>query len=264
MKLDLDHPIAGVLVPIFALRGAGDLGIGDAVSLMEFTDWAAEVGFRLVKMLPISETGGDNSPYNAISSRSLDPTTIRTTPEHLPDLRADEFEQALSEVDRQKLDGTIVDYDVVKPLKQRLLEAAFERFRRNHLSTHTARAQAFEAFQREQAEWLDEYTLFRVLLDEHSERWDKWPEEHRTPAAAQAWAAALHTRQAQALAKRRLFYTYVQWIAFQQWRAAKAHAASRGVALMGDIPFGVSYQSADVWACPQLFRTGWCLSLIHI
>src|SRR4029450_2460521 len=25
-----------------------------------------------------------------------------------------------------------------------------------------------------------------------------------------------------------------------------------------DIPFGVSYYSADVWAHPQLFQSGWC------
>jgi len=41
MNLDPAHRIAGVLVPIFALRATGDLGIGDAVSLMDFIDWAA-------------------------------------------------------------------------------------------------------------------------------------------------------------------------------------------------------------------------------
>ena len=54
------------------------------------------------------------------------------------------------------------------------------------------------------------------------------------------------------------FFSYVQWLAFSQWKAVKAHAGSKGVALMGDIPFGVSYHSADVWAHPQFFKTGWC------
>ena len=44
------------------------------------------------------------------------------------------------------------------------------------------------------------------------------------------------------------FFCYVQWIAYQQWRAIKSYAEERGVALMGDIPFGVSYYSADVFA----------------
>lgn len=36
-----------------------------------------------------------------------------------------------------------------------------------------------------------------------------------------------------------------------QWREVKEHAESREVALMGDIPFGVSYYSADTWANPE-------------
>ena len=53
------------------------------------------------------------------------------------------------------------------------------------------------------------------------------------------------------------FFCYVQWIAHQQWRDIKAHAEQRGVALMGDIPFGVSYYSADVFARPEEFVLDW-------
>jgi len=34
----------------------------------------------------INETTTNNSPYNAISSLALDPTTIAISPEHLPEL----------------------------------------------------------------------------------------------------------------------------------------------------------------------------------
>jgi 4-alpha-glucanotransferase len=53
------------------------------------------------------------------------------------------------------------------------------------------------------------------------------------------------------------FFCYVQWIAHQQWRDVKAHAEQRGVALMGDIPFGVSYYSADVFSRPDEFLLDW-------
>ena len=53
------------------------------------------------------------------------------------------------------------------------------------------------------------------------------------------------------------FFCYVQWIAHQQWRDIKAHAEQRGVALMGDIPFGVSYYSADVFSRPDEFLLDW-------
>jgi hypothetical protein len=73
VNLSPDKKIAGVLVPLFALRGEDDLGIGDLGALRELIDWAAEIGFKLVQLLPINETGADNSPYNAISAlRSSD------------------------------------------------------------------------------------------------------------------------------------------------------------------------------------------------
>ncbi len=54
-----------------------------------------------------------------------------------------------------------------------------------------------------------------------------------------------------------VFYTYIQWIAKQQWVAIKDYAESRGVRLMGDIPFGISVYSADVFANPFLFDLDW-------
>src|SRR3954471_14113714 len=242
MELSLDRPIAGVLVPIFAIRGAGDLGIGDAVSLMELIDWAADAGFRVVKILPINETGGDHSPYNALSSRALEPTTIRVAPEVLPDLKCEELQEAIAGIDPAVLDGTTVKYDVVKPLKRRLLEAAFTRFRKNHASARkTARGTAFTNFLEAESGWLGKYTLFRVLFEQHEGRlWTEWPEEQQTPAGAEAWVRSQPARKAQAIEKQRQFFAYVQWIAFTQWRGVKAYAAKRGVAVMGDIPFGVS------------------------
>ena len=258
MELSLDQRIAGVLVPVFAIRGTGDLGIGDAYSVMELVDWAHETGFGLVKILPINETGGDHSPYNALSSRALDPTTIRTTPAVLPDLKHEDYLSITAGLDFEAIDQGPVQYSVVKPLKHRLLDAAFRRFERNHLQRSTPRAAEFMAFQEAEEDWLPDYTLFRLLFEEHSgERWDRWPEEHGSPAAARAWLSTLPKRRAQSLEKRLRYYAYVQWIAFTQWREAKAHAEKANVALMGDIPFGVSYHSADVWGQPHLFRTGW-------
>ena len=68
VNLSPENKIAGVLAPLFALRGENDLGIGDLGSLREFVDWAADIGFKLVQLLPINEMGADHSPYNAISA----------------------------------------------------------------------------------------------------------------------------------------------------------------------------------------------------
>ena len=66
MELSSNDKIAGILTPLFALRTADDLGVGDVAALRQFIDWSRTAGFRLVQLLPINETGGDNSPYNAI------------------------------------------------------------------------------------------------------------------------------------------------------------------------------------------------------
>src|SRR2546429_7233394 len=68
--------VAGGLVPLFALRGKNDLGCGDTGALREFIVWAADHGFRLVQLLPVNETGADNSPYNTISSVAIEPATL--------------------------------------------------------------------------------------------------------------------------------------------------------------------------------------------
>ena len=44
-----------------------------------------------------------------------------------------------------------------------------------------------------------------------------------------------------------------QFLLFRQGEALKRHARSRGVRLIGDLPFFVSPDSADVWAHPELF-----------
>src|SRR3982750_2391661 len=128
MNLSPDKKIAGVLVPLFSLRGENDLGIGDLGTLREFIDWVAEIGFTLVQLLPINETGADNSPYNAISAIAIDPTTLHLAPGSPEDLTRDDFESALSGTDLTGLRRGRVRYQQVKQIKQRILEKAFAHF----------------------------------------------------------------------------------------------------------------------------------------
>jgi 4-alpha-glucanotransferase len=256
MNLSPEKRIAGVLVPVFALRGEHDLGIGDVGVLREFIDWVAQIGFTLVQLLPINETGTDNSPYNAISAMAIEPTTLHLAPGSPEDLTRNDFARSLSEIDLAGLRRARVKYRLVKKLKQRLLEKAFANF--------TARADGnrqseFEKFCEEQSSWLHDYALFRVLVEKNkgSAAWDQWPPQHQTIENSRSWLRDLPHEKQTALTRRQDFLCYVQWIAHQQWRDVKAHAEQRGVALMGDIPFGVSYYSADVFSRPNEFMLDW-------
>ena len=90
-----------------------------------------------------------------------------------------------------------------------------------------------------------------------SEAWDHWPEEHRTMERARQWLSDLAPKRQETIGDRRIFFCYVQWVAHEQWRNVKFYSEQRGVALMGDIPFGVSYYSADVFAQPNQFKLDW-------
>lgn len=257
MDLSPERKIAGVLAPLFGLRSENDLGIGDVAVLREFIDWAAETGFKLVQLLPINETGHDNSPYNAISAMAIEPTTLHLAPGSPEDLTREEYEAIVRDADLEKLRNGPVKYRAVKKLKRDLLEKSFANFLKNAAPERRGK---FERFSERENEWLDRYVLFRTLmeLNGESEAWDRWPEELRSFDSATKWRESLNADDLRKFQKREQFFAYVQWIAHEQWNGVKNYADSRGVALMGDIPFGVSYYSADVFSKPDQFVLDWC------
>ena len=76
MKLSPDQSLAGILEPAFAIRTETDLGIGDIDGVRQMIDWCARHGLNIFQTLPINEISDDNSPYNAISSLAIEPSTL--------------------------------------------------------------------------------------------------------------------------------------------------------------------------------------------
>jgi len=259
MKLSSNQLMAGIFEPVFTIRTDDDLGIGDTDGVRQMIDWCHRHGLNIFQTLPINETGDDNSPYNAISSLAIDPATIAVSPRHLPDLALKEFQALTSTEPLAELRGGPVNYPKVKAVKHAFLQAAFARFCERHFDQDTPRAEEFRAFVSENADWLPDYALFRVLMAVNGNlaTWPGWPVEHQTPRAARAWWLALPERPRAELARHELFFKYVQWIAYDQWQAVSAYGAARKVYLMGDIPFGVGRNSADVWANRTIFDLDW-------
>lgn len=227
---------AGILAPVFALRHDHDFGIGDTRALRELMDWAAEHGIGFVQLLPINETGPDNSPYNAISSVALDPVLLEISLYTLPELTTADIAAAKAGED---FSGDLVNFPAARRVKTKLLQLAFSRFGKNK-----TRAKAFATFCKAEAAWLKDYTIFRTLIDKHgNELWDHWPADARSSVDPDGPEATYHA--------------WVQWIAFTQWRELNKYGTKIGVRLMGDIPIGVNYYSADVFANPHLFDLGW-------
>jgi 4-alpha-glucanotransferase len=258
MNLSPNDKIAGILAPLFALRTEGDWGIGDVNALKQFVDWAAHSGFQLVQLLPINETGRDNSPYNAISSVAIEPTTLYLAPGSPEELTQEDCDAVLANLERKTVDRGPVNYRRMRKLKGAMLEMAFTHFVEKSATT-PERSRAFDNFCQAEASWLDDYALFRALMERNRgrETWDAWPDQHRSLGAARTWLEKIGPERQEKFETRMRFFRYVQWIAHEQWSSVKRHAEERGVALMGDVPFGVSYYSADVFARPDQFALDW-------
>lgn len=117
------------------------------------------------------------------------------------------------------------------------------------ISTLEVDADKFLAFTRDESAWLDDYALFVTLSETHNHQpWSQWPipYRYRHQDALEKFSAAhegrLHTLKRQ------------QYLLFQRWQEIKKIAHSRGIIIFGDLPIAVSYDSADVWAQPGLFK----------
>jgi 4-alpha-glucanotransferase len=253
MAIDVRDKLAGLLIPVFALRRDGDLGIGDTTCVKEAIDFLKRYEIGVLQLLPINETGGDNSPYNAISSISLDPVYIDTTPDAVPYIDREFFDLLLTEHEIEKLRTGAVHYPEVKHLKKVLLAHAFSNFEKDPKGA----GEKFAAFKENNKDWLENYAIFRTIVAEHNgdARWTFWANELQSPESAKIWMA--NSERKDALLNECEFWSFVQFIAFEQWQEVKDYATKLQIALMGDIPFGVSRYSADVWGNKSLFDLEW-------
>jgi len=246
---------AGILLPAFSPRRDGDLGIGDTLALREWIDWAAEHHVGFIQLLPINENGADESPYSAISSTALDPIYLALDAGEIPGLSDTDVSKARAQLGEAQ-QAKLVDYPVVRRVKRTLLELAWSRFG----EAEALMIEEFDQFKREESEWLDDYCVFRYLMEVHGESltWDRWPESCKTPEKARDFLKRLRKAEVAMVDQRLGYFAFAQWLCFRQWKALRAHADLRGVKLMGDVPIGISWHSSDVFFDQKEFHLDWC------
>ncbi|MCF6278397.1 MAG: 4-alpha-glucanotransferase [Anaerolineales bacterium] len=229
---------AGILLHPTSLPsryGIGDLG----PQAFHFVDFLAGAGIKFWQVLPLGPTGYGDSPYQSFSAFAGNPYLIS------PDaLLQDNFLHPDDMVEALDFPEGCVDFGRVIPLKLSLLERAHLRFTSDRRPAHGE----FERFCAKNKSWLDDYALFMSIKEIYGGgAWSGWP-----LALRQRNADALHNarKKLSAAIERYAFY---QFIFFRQWDALRTYAVQRGVKIIGDIPIFVSYDSADVWANPDLF-----------
>jgi 4-alpha-glucanotransferase len=234
---------SGVCAPVFSLRSSRSWGIGEIGDIPAVASWLYSAGQSVLQILPLNELApGESSPYSALSAMSIDPQFISIW---MMDNLAP-FEETWAEDLQIVRSMPRINYRKVRALKNRALKTAFERFFEIEWLKESGKAESLRLYSANEAWWLDEYSLYRALRAESGERpWTEWP-------------ASIRDRESSALEQARerlsmeiLYIKYVQWIADDQWQTIRRQ--TDGLEILGDFPFMVTLDSADVWSRRQDF-----------
>jgi 4-alpha-glucanotransferase len=138
-----------------------------------------------------------------------------------------------------------VDYELVIPFKRRLLETAWSRFQRVRRGDLL---HEYEEFCFTQASWLEDYALFRALKARYGGAYYiEWPAElvERRPSVLSEARRELRNEIDRV--------RFAQFLLYRQGEQLKEYGLSKGVRMIGDLPFFVSSDSSDVWANSEFF-----------
>lgn len=213
-------------------HGIGDLG-EDA---FRFVDLLADSSVGLWQILPLGPVGFGNSPYAVRSAFAGNELLISL------DALADAGYLPLSVVlQHPPFKQGSVDFTAAESFKLPLLVKAADTF----LAHADATAQAeFERFCGDQADWLDDYALYRALVDHFQDsRWFlRWDGDlaKRSDEALSRWTK----RKSVEIGR----WKVLQFFFHRQWQALKSHANARGIGIVGDIPIFVAHDSVDAWS----------------
>ena len=233
---------AGILLHPTSFPGRYGIGdFGDAA--YQFVDFLVASKQSLWQILPLGPTGYGDSPYQSFSAFAGNPLLIspdRLVREgYLPETAV----HTLPAFPQHEVDfGPVINY------KNLLLQQAHEHFLTNGTDPQQA---AYQQFCRNNGTWLDDFALFMALKNHHVEHeggvWNTWPRDIalREPEAMAGWSETLSHEIDR--------HKFLQFLFFQQWLSLKAYANERGIQIIGDIPIFVAFDSADVWANPELF-----------
>jgi 4-alpha-glucanotransferase len=230
---------SGILIHITSLPS--DYGIGDfGPGAYRFVDFLIETQQTFWQMLPLNPTNPftGNSPYTSPSSFAGNTLLIS------PDIMLEDGFITREDLnDQPQFDSERVDYEQVIDYKEKIFLKAFERFKNQE------KKYDFEKFCEDNAGWLEDYSSFIAFKNNFNGKiWTDWPAEirDRNPEAV--------NKLKQSLNENITMEKFLQFIFYMQWNRLKKYCNDRRIQIIGDIPYYVSYDSADVWTFPEIFK----------
>lgn len=226
---------AGILLAITSLPSSYGIGtLGDAA--FQFIDLLVDLKQRYWQMLPVGPTGFGDSPYQSYSAFAGNPYLIDLDNLVKQGLLREEEIRSF----RWETDETDIDYAMIYQNRYQVLRMAYSRFDETE--------EEFRQFLKQAEDWIDDYALYMALKKHFGDKeWQSWEEplRDRYPEAMEEYREKLKDDI--------LFYKFCQYEFFKQWKFLKEYAHSRGIRLIGDMPFYIGADSADVWANRELF-----------
>ena len=220
----------------------GKYGIGTlGKEAYAFIDFLKKSRQKLWQIFPLGPTGYGDSPYQSFSSFAGNPYLIDF------DLLIEAH--LLSEEDLRDVffgdNEEYIDYGAIYNQKYPLLRKAYENFKSS--DNHEMR-ENFEHFKRENASWLNDYSLY-ISLKNHFNGlpWNEWAHDIKN----REHGAMEHYKNE--LADDIEYHNFIQFLFFKQWGDVKRYANENGIKIIGDIPIFVAADSSDAWANPEIF-----------
>lgn len=239
---------AGTAVPVFSLRTKESFGCGEFLDLKKFANWAAKSGQRMIQTLPINDTTTfgdwrDSYPYSAVSVYALHPMYLNV--EKIGELKnPKEYKQRKKQLEELEF----VDYELVNRYKWEYFHELYKKY-----SKETFASEEYQTFFKENEEWLKPYAVFSFLRFQHKTAdFSRWGEDAKFDLSRVEGYCSTSNKQYKDVA----IHFFVQYHLHKQLKEAVDHVHSKGIALKGDIPIGVSRNSVDVWQHPELFDCG--------
>ena len=194
----------------------------------DFVKMMHQSGLGIWQLLPLNPLGYGNSPYQPYSSYAVDELYISL------DVLAQQG--LLKKVPSYHRNDDEIQYEEVRQYHDKYLRLAYQKFEKD---------EAYESFIKQS--WVKEYAIFKTFKVANNLRpWNEWEKEQKDYPINQKLDLSKYEDEI-------AYQMFLQFVLHQQWHALKKYANSLGIQMVGDIPFYVGLDSADVWAHRENF-----------
>jgi len=238
-----NHYITGISIPVSAIKTKNSCGIGEFNDLEVLGNWCKSIGIEVIQILPVNDTGFQNSPYSAISAFALHPIYLRihTIPEYN---KHSDFSKELNTIKSKFNDSKKVNFNEVLKEKLILLKKIYK-----YALQEIQLDKIFHIWIKNNL-WIIPYAVFNVLKERNNRKhWKEWVEMKNPDDNSINLVWEKEKEEC-------FFYAWLQYRLEIQLIEVRKNLETNGILLKGDIPILINEDSVDLWINRKFFNTG--------